>query len=974
MHTLLLDNYDSYTYNLYQRILVVNGDESRVTVIRNDEMDWPTLYGRIDLYDNIVIGPGPGVPSEPRDFGLCASLLRWAAGLDQAPDGEPAKRVPPILGVCLGHQGLAWILGGQVVRAPRVAHGMLTPLAHNGRGLFEGIPNGMRAVRYHSWIVDNAALPECIEVTARTDDADAFIMGLAHRSRPLFGLQFHPESVCTEYGDLLLANFATMTRALMSPLAICAAPEPAADAAPPTEPTHRAVWRRLPDGRYPADPTVAFAHLFGSAKRSFWLDSSRTGGPYGGRFSYMGAAASKGLAAIAYNRASGEVREWIDNADEPAVRPVGPDGFLGDLQSLTAARRCAPDPLLPCGLCGGGLVGYLGYEMRSECTPCLDVPQARPGEPDSAFLIVDRFVALDHAHGHVYAVALVPVADDAHDDAGAWFDSVANALEQLPPSAPNELGDAIRDPLFYLGRDRSTYLGDIGACLDEIANGESYELCLTNKVIGPKGTVRDPLAFYGALRTKNPAPYAALLRLGGDLPTVASASPELFLSVSAQGRVRSKPIKGTVRRGTSREEDALLVQQLKECPKTFAENLMIVDLVRNDLGACCERGSVVVPNGLLMAIETYATVHQMVTTVEGQLPIHCGNVTALDCVKRAFPPGSMTGAPKLRSTEILNRLERNRPRGIYSGALGYFSADGSCCLSVVIRTAVIDPDGSVTIGCGGAIVADSDPDQEFQEILLKADRLVRVAGSRKPIGGATPPERILLETLRLEPNGTFFLEHVHVDRLARSAMVLQDMETVGEQVIRIAVQGALGDARFHHQGACMRVRILYDLHTRECSWTATPLADTEFYDTPAKALSARGQRARVRVSPVRVRSNDPALCHKTTARAIYERAHAQAWTREAAVDGETLLVNENGEVTETVRGSVALLLPGTSVPTTPALACGLLPGTLRQHLLAQGLLVEGVITLRDVHGAAESGAPLLLMNSVRGVYCGALAP
>ena len=261
---------------------------------------------------------------------------------------------------------------------------------------------------------------------------------------------------------------------------------------------------------------------------------------------------------------------------------------------------------------------------------------------------------------------------------------------------------------FRLTRSHQQYLDDIAACKQALTDGESYEICLTNKVTAE---VRpDPLPLYHTLRRINPAPFSAFLRF--DDVAVLSSSPERFLSVGRDRWAEAKPIKGTCRRGETPAEDVRRADELRADEKTRAENLMIADLLRNDLGVVCEVGTVHVP--YLMHVESYETVHQLVSTVRGLLR---DDIEPPDCIRACFPGGSMTGAPKKRTMEIIDKLE-DEARGVYSGAIGYFGLSGGVDLNIVIRTIVIDG-GQATLGVGGAIVMQSDAEDEYQEIVLK---------------------------------------------------------------------------------------------------------------------------------------------------------------------------------------------------------------------------------------------------------------
>jgi para-aminobenzoate synthetase len=320
----------------------------------------------------------------------------------------------------------------------------------------------------------------------------------------------------------------------------------------------------------------------------------------------------------------------------------------------------------------------------------------------------NRFVVIDHDRGETHLVAV----HEPDSDATEWLDraeAVAGAwMGWIDPPAI-----ALLDVEAYLEQDRPAYLNGIAACMAALEAGETYEVCLTTRVRLPP--VPDPLDFYLWQRANNPAPYSAFLRYG-DL-AIASSSPERFLMVDADGWAECRPIKGTAPRSADPAQDQLVAKALAEDEKTRAENLMITDLLRNDLGVVCDIGTVHVPH--LMAIESFETVHQLVSTIRGRLR---DDVEPPDGIRACFPGGSMTGAPKKRTMEIIDDLE-GEARGVYSGAIGYLGLSGGCDLNIVIRTIVMDGE-TTTIGTGGAIVMQSDHEAEYQEIMLKARALI----------------------------------------------------------------------------------------------------------------------------------------------------------------------------------------------------------------------------------------------------------
>jgi aminodeoxychorismate synthase component I len=312
------------------------------------------------------------------------------------------------------------------------------------------------------------------------------------------------------------------------------------------------------------------------------------------------------------------------------------------------------------------------------------------------------------------------IARDLEVRKAVWTDRLAGAAADTPDrSATRPDCDQLPDLSGLTAAwDEAAYCAAVARCREHILAGDAFEICLTQQLSAPLRAA--PWDLYAALRAVNPAPFAAFLRAGG--VTVAGASPERFLSLDAAGRLESRPIKGTRPRGASPVEDRRLHDELRDAVKDGAENLMIVDLVRSDLGRVARIGSVTVPE--LRAVETYATVHQLVSTVQADLR---PDRDAFDAVRACFPGGSMTGAPKLEAMAIIESLEPVF-RGVYAGALGWFDHGGAMDLSIIIRTFVCTDgrgaDRQVSFGVGGAITADSDPDAEYRETLDKARALL----------------------------------------------------------------------------------------------------------------------------------------------------------------------------------------------------------------------------------------------------------
>jgi para-aminobenzoate synthetase len=710
--TLLVDNHDSYTYNVFHLLAAASGEEPMV--VNNDAVSWRVLT-RMD-FDAIVLSPGPGHPSRWHDFGVCRDILRHSE--------------VPVFGICLGHQGIGNLLDGTVNRAPMAMHGRLSRVMHEGKGLFKDVPQGFSVVRYHSLAITAPPGPEG-HIVAWSDDG--VVMGVEHTKRPIWGVQFHPESISTEYGLKIAQNFFEMAGNFQRPqkpagrATIAPRPNKAPPRTAPREGDGELELRmRELEGEAPTE--YVYESLFAEHDPSFWLDSADAP-TWLAQCSYMGTTAGADRCFVTYDVDSGEIL-----VNRGGVETVEHKSIFDYLNREMERIKVEPPEGVDRGLVGG-YVGYLGYELKADCGS----PNVHSSDlPDAAMMLANRVVAVDHTKGKTYLFALCrgedPEADRWLDAAEALVgEAIAEPPAERPLAPPMDPGGHVS---FHSGRGRERYLADIAKSQAELLAGESYEVCLTDQFSTDASP--EPFELYRQLRRSNPSPFSAFLHFGEN--AIVSSSPERFISVDRRRQVMARPIKGTVSRLDDPAADAARVKELAEDEKTYAEHLMIVDLLRNDLGVVCDLESVRVPD--LMVIEPYATVHQMVSTIVGRLE---DGRSPVDCVRATFPGGSMTGAPKERTMEIIDDLEEEA-RGVYSGSIGYFGADGSTDLNIVIRTIVMRP-GRTTIGAGGAIVMQSDPEEEFDEILLKA-RAPMAAIARTVTGSDAPGEAWSVE---LEP-------------------------------------------------------------------------------------------------------------------------------------------------------------------------------------------------------------------------------
>ncbi len=537
------------------------------------------------------------------------------------------------------------------------------------------------------------------------------------------------------------------------------------------------------------------------------------------------------------------------------------------------------------------VAGYLSYECGYHFEK-FAAARTLAGQPLAWFGAYSAPYIFDHSTGSIAGAELLQkYSSEAQSEIAKVADKVALEISE------------------------SDYLAKILKIKEFLAQGETYQVNFTDNIVLRKSV--SPLNAYLGLSRQQSVAYSAFMNLGDHY--VLSFSPELFFRTE-NARIVTRPMKGTMPRGRDAKEDWEMAQRLRNDAKNCSEHVMIVDLLRNDLGRICTPGSVSVEAPF--SIERYETLHQMTSTVSGTLQ---PQISYYNIFRSIFPCGSITGAPKIRSMQIINELEHG-PRGIYTGAIGFISPQRSSTFNVAIRTLVVRGD-AITMGVGGGIVADSDPQEEYRECLLKASFLTR---TRRPFR--------LIETLLWQRD--YPLIALHLDRLHSSASYFNfafDREAIAAQLCDLAKSF---DANTRY-----RVRLLLD------ATGSISLASAEFLDG---ALSCR-----ITVAGERTSAADPFFRHKTTNREMYDRLHKAA--RAAGFD-EVIFMNDRDEVTEGAVSNIFIEQSGRWL--TPPLASGVLPGVFRRHMLkTRPAAEERVLSIADLRSADA----VYVCNALRGL-------
>lgn len=814
---LFLDAYDSFSNNITSLLTTLLGVDVHVLPIDTPLLDPASPNFKSDFrrelshYTAVVCGPGPGSPEAEKDVGL----MRYIWDLSE-------EDVIPALGVCLGFQSLALGCGGKVRRLQRGLHGMVRSIDHQtSRGakkgnIFDGVGE-FKATLYHSLCVDigqddvdlvkwddnkweaSSKYPDVVPLAwveeDRGDSKERILMAMKHRSRPFWGVQYHPESVCTEVqgnnviknwfhealqwnqekgrsvglNDHILARNAVKPSLLHQATRLC---RPSESSSQPWLKLWSSfgVDARLQQRTIHLPDHVQIPDIVEILQRKdsehLILDSANARTPLPktavdvrGQYSIIALDVPEALRIehhVGNDHATLRL-EYLEGKSinvEGAVPMKSGQSIWQLLAAFHDARRIDAEGLTDIPFLGG-FIGYITYEQGLKDIGVSFSGARQHHRPDVCLAWVTKSIVVDHVKNLLY----INYLHSSEGKASLWLDTIAGKLESshmwqhascdytVDRQESQFSGVTIRRP------DATTYEAKVRLCQDFIAAGDSYELCLTDQttLIGLRGDSRTshehemaiPLAkkrrlptktptswkLYRALRARQPAPFASYIRLGG--ATLVSSSPERFLQYDRRGLCSMKPMKGTVRKSDA-VSTLKQAEEILHVPKEEAENLMIVDLVRHDLHSICGPGNVAVPE--LMKVEEYQSVFQMITVVEGQLPRPASNehkrYTGLDVLAASLPPGSMTGAPKKRSCEILQEIEQHKERSLYSGVVGYMCVSGRGDWSVTIRSMfrwdderAADPEGEDQevwhIGAGGAVTILSTANGEREEMLTK---------------------------------------------------------------------------------------------------------------------------------------------------------------------------------------------------------------------------------------------------------------
>lgn len=740
---LFIDSYDSFTYNVVRLIEEQGTTENPIEVvtIRNDTFkDINELIGYIHLFDGIVVGPGPGNPLHgSKEVGIINDLFK-----------NPNFVKIPILGICLGFQAMCYASGANINILETIKHGQVYPIniTDNKNQIFENYPSIFKSTRYHSLHVTNFENLNTIIPLAHTNDENGkLLMATQINGKPWYGVQYHPESCCSELGAQLIQNFMKIIQSTsksrdsdndISKLKLL---QKTIDLSPIHDPTSNSNTNTpiLKEYNVSNDPNLTFKICDKLNMDKFIMGSSVVSANRG-EWSIIAVPSKDSVVLTHYGSLKKTtIHKWQDESlkmkqihaalktadaivnENLEVINEDKESFWHTLGNFMTDRSVAVHQDIPFI---GGLVGILGYEMGSY----IHFNDNNVLRPDAKLVYIENSIVINHMNGKLYTCSLsTEFPQDISQIVSTVIEQEAQTQLDWDHTLPKGIDYKIDMP------NKEDYAKAFGQCQEYMHQGDSYEMCLTTQTQVTPSQRLPPWTIFKTLIKRNPAPFSSFFHFNdildntNDILSFISTSPERFLKWNNQ-TCELRPIKGTVKK--SNEMTFEKATEILKSPKEFGENLMILDLIRNDLYE-------LLPNVKVeefMSVEEYKTVYQLVSVVKAY-DLDRSKYAGIDVLKYSLPPGSMTGAPKKITVELLqDEIENilNAPiddgsRGMYSGVTGYWSANGNGDWSVNIRCMYsYDSGDNWRLGAGGAITVLSTQEGELEEMYTKLESALQV--------------------------------------------------------------------------------------------------------------------------------------------------------------------------------------------------------------------------------------------------------
>lgn len=674
----------------------------------NDDLEKTELNELLDSVDAIVIGPGPGSPTAPSDIGVIPYIF------EKCPD-------KPLLGICLGFQVLCLVNGCSVAYLQNPIHGQVHSIEIvDDSSIFENFQNRIDCVRYHSIFVNDIASSQVIKPLAHYTDSDGnkILMAAQHIKNPHFGVQYHPESICSTFGLEMVKNFWDFVQPKSdNPKGKIFSDKHLVVSTPlisKFSQTYRFDYQYKTLEFSCGLSNLDICDIVKSADQEIMLLNSASAP---GEWSIIGLPIENHSDVITHSTENPDfiqLSKW--NSDQSST--VKCDDLFKYLSDYMSVRYFAPEiQNAELGSCPfvGGLFGYMSYEEGSFIDIKNLKKRTKSDIDDTKLCFIERFIAIS-PEKNVYLVSIKP-----HDD--AFFKTTLNKFDSIQsPLKDTENFDLLSKEIKVTIPDKDKYFDTFHNCQKYLHSGDSYELCLTYNTMIHIPNKFDSWDIYKALVKKNPSPYSSYMNFHSSM--LLSTSPERFISWTPKF-CQMRPIKGTLKKNPDINYEKAC--KLLKVPKELGENLMIVDLIRDNLLFLLDKIEVT----KLMSVEEYETIYQLVSVIEGHFT---NQFKGIDVLKNSLPPGSMTGAPKKRSVEILQELEEQQRRGLYSGICGYWSINDNADWSVIIRSLFnysddlenIDGFDTYRCGAGGALTVLSTDQGEWDEMLVKLHSVLQL--------------------------------------------------------------------------------------------------------------------------------------------------------------------------------------------------------------------------------------------------------